>query len=83
MKLPSALHNFFKGTERCISELYRPAWLLSDLDDTRWVIGGANDIRTVSGVLKGGTRVSWNKKLSAGSFTDPQYAVVLEQSKLI
>lgn len=81
--LPAPLHNFFKSTERCVEELYQPAWLLSALDDEKWIVGSTADVRSVAGVIKGGIRISWRKKLPSGTLTDPKYALVLEQSKLI
>lgn len=81
--LPSALREFFEATEREVSELYRPAWLISNLDDVVWLVDGASDLRKVSGKLVGGISLRWNKLLWNGLLIDPLFEKVLYQARLI
>lgn len=81
--LPKAIDDFFKKTERGLSERHQPKWLLSEFDATVWVIEGGRNSRKVSGVLKGFTRLSWSRCLTEGRLSDPCYSLVLEQAKMI
>lgn len=81
--MPIAIDTFFKRSGRKLFKLHRPSWLLSELADKIWNIDSGINAREVKGVLKGYKRIHWSKRLSAGSFTDPCYALALEQSKLI
>ena len=82
-KLPDALLDFFKATEREVHELYRPEWLLSNLDDRVWYVRGSTEIRQVSGEIKGAVVLRWDKKLWNGLLIDPLFTKVLYQAKLI
>ncbi len=82
-KLPDALLEFFKATEREVHELYRPEWLLSNLDDRVWYVRGSAEIRQVSGEIKGAVVLRWDKTLWNGFLIDPLFTKVLYQAKLI
>jgi hypothetical protein len=81
--LPKAIDDFFKKTERGLSERHQPKWLLSEFDANVWIIEGGRNSRKVSGVLKGFTRLSWLRCLTEGRLVDPCYSLVLEQAKMI
>lgn len=81
--LPNALHEFFKATERDLDDLYKPVWLLSELDEPVWMISGSADMREVLGETKGATLLRWDKALWNGTLTDSVFEKVLYQARLI
>ncbi|OPD81033.1 hypothetical protein AO935_32295 [Pseudomonas aeruginosa] len=82
-KLPVGVIDFFDRTTRKINHIYRPAWLLNELESSTWVVDSGVVVRNVDGTIKGGVRLNWNRLLPSGSFTSPVYAVPLEQAKMI
>lgn len=82
-KLPEVLLDFFKATERKVHELYRPDWLISDLDDKVWLVNNSFEVRSVSGEIKGAVALRWDKMLWNGLLVDPLFNKVLYQAKLI
>ncbi|XQE67362.1 hypothetical protein ACOAPY_01840 [Pseudomonas sp. P3C3] len=82
-ELPFGIIDFFKRTTRKIDNLYKPAWLLSELSSPIWIIDAGTVVRTVDGAIKGGVRLNWNRLLPGGSFTSPIYAVPLEQARMM
>lgn len=82
-KLPIGVIDFFERTTRKINHIYRPAWLLNELESSTWIVDSGVVVRNVDGTLKGGVRLNWDRLLPSGSFTSPVYAVPLEQAKMI
>lgn len=82
-ELPAGIVDFFNRTTRKIDNLYKPAWLLSDLDSHSWIVDAGAAVRTVDGAIKGGVRLNWDRLLPEGSFISPIYAVPLEQARMM
>lgn len=81
--LPEGLAAFFDRTSRQFNALHKPEWLSTDLTDSLWRIDNRDNLRVVSGKIKGGTVLTWNKDLPGGFWDDSQHAVILEQCKLV
>lgn len=82
-KLPVEIINFFERTTRKVTNLYKPNWLLSELESSTWVVNSGVVVRDVNGAMKGGVRLNWNRLLPSGRFTSRVYAVPLAQAKMI
>jgi hypothetical protein len=82
-KLPAEVVSFFNRTTRIFSELYKPAWLVCELEDPVWIVDSGVAVRDVEGTVKGGVRLRWDRLLPNGRFTSPVYAVPLEQARMI
>ncbi|MCP1481971.1 hypothetical protein J2Y88_004282 [Pseudomonas chlororaphis] len=82
-KLPAEVISFFERTTRKFSKLYKPAWLVCELEDPVWIVNSGVTVRDVEGTVKGGVRLRWDRLLPNGRFTNPVYAVPLEQARMI
>ncbi|WP_435634840.1 hypothetical protein ACSC9U_26530 [Pseudomonas solani] len=83
MGLPSGILSFFERSTRRFTALYKPIWLINELHHPVWIINTGSEIRDVSGVLKGGVRLSWRRMLPGGRFTSSAYSLPLEQAKML
>ncbi|EPH9811379.1 hypothetical protein ACS37B_000653 [Pseudomonas aeruginosa] len=82
-KLPVEIRNFFERTTRKVTALYKPTWLLNELESSTWIVDSGVSVRDVDGTMKGGVRLSWDRLLPNGRFTSRVYAVPLEQARMI
>ncbi|HEP8957242.1 TPA: hypothetical protein VDU78_002091 [Pseudomonas aeruginosa] len=82
-KLPVEIRDFFDRTTRRVTALYKPNWLLNELESSTWIVDSGVTVRDVEGTMKGGVRLNWDRLLPKGRFTSRVYAVPLEQAKMI
>lgn len=55
-KLPIGVIDFFERTTRKINHIYRPAWLLNELESSTWIVDSGVVVRNVDGTLKDGLK---------------------------
>lgn len=81
--LPQALQQFFDRTSREVDALYKPDWLVNELEDTIWRVRSGHDLRMVGPDFKGGTALNWDLLMPGGRLVDNEYTCLLGEAKIV
>ncbi|MGO4504904.1 hypothetical protein [Dyella sp. 2YAF14] len=79
--LPKNILTFFNDTTRDISTAWKPDWLRSELEEAVWVVALDDDLREVTGQVKGGVRLRWDIRLPDGLLIERQFTLAHQHAK--
>jgi hypothetical protein len=82
-KLPDFLEEFLDIGESIISEHIQPSWLLDSFEAKAWKLKIPGESRLVDGKWVGTPKLDWHLRVPGGYLTDPCWASLLKQCKLL